>query len=92
MHCQNCGTVISDMAKSCPSCGHPTKNVSDLKSKVVFVLLALFLGGIGVHRMYLGDWGLGIAYLLFCWTGIPILIAFVEAIVIGLRKNDERFE
>jgi TM2 domain-containing membrane protein YozV len=82
---------MSDAAVSCPSCGHPVKRAG-VKSKAVFVLLALFLGGLGIHRMYIGNWGLGILYLLFCWTGIPMIIAVVEAIVIGLRNNDERFE
>lgn len=91
MFCANCGTQMSDAAVSCPSCGHPVKRAG-VKSKAVFVLLALFLGGLGIHRMYIGNWGLGILYLLFCWTGIPMIIAVVEAIVIGLRNNDERFE
>lgn len=91
MFCSNCGATMSDSAKACPSCGHPIHDAS-LKSKVAFVLLALFLGGLGIHRMYLGDWGLGILYLLFCWTGIPMVIAIFEAIVIGLRKDDARFE
>lgn len=91
MFCANCGSNMSESAKACPSCGHPVKK-QGLKSKVVFVLLALFVGGLGIHRMYLGDWGLGILYLVFCWTGIPLIIAMVEAIVIGCRSNDERFE
>ena len=61
------------------------------KSKVGFVLLALFLGGFGIHRFYIRDIGLGILYLLFFWTGIPMLVAFVEAIVIGLSSDDPRF-
>lgn len=51
-----------------------------IKSKVVAGLLALFLGGIGVHKFYLGNVGTGIIYLLLCWTGIPAVIAFFEAI------------
>jgi TM2 domain-containing membrane protein YozV len=40
-------------------------------------LLAFFLGGLGIHRFYLNDlWG--IAYLVFCWTFIPAIIALVE--------------
>lgn len=48
------------------------------KDSTVGVLLALFLGGFGAHRFYLGNNGLGILYLLFFWTVIPALIAFVE--------------
>ena len=93
MFCANCGAgQISEQATNCPKCGHPIKQQGKLKSKIVFVLLALFVGGLGIHRMYLGNWGLGILYLLFCWTGVPMFIALGEAIVIGLDKNDERFE
>lgn len=48
------------------------------KDETVGVLLALFLGGFGAHRFYLGDTGLAIVYLIFCWTFIPGLIAFIE--------------
>ena len=50
------------------------------KSRTVAVLLALFLGGIGAHKFYLGKVGTGLLYLLFCWTFIPGLIALFEAI------------
>ncbi len=48
------------------------------KSEVVGVLLALFLGGFGIHRFYLGQTGAGILYLVFSWTGIPAIIGFIE--------------
>lgn len=51
------------------------------KDRVTAILLAIFLGGLGVHKFYLGQAGLGILYLLFCWTFIPALIALIEAIV-----------
>ena len=41
------------------------------KSKAIAIILALFLGGIGIHKFYLGQAGQGILYLLFCWTFIP---------------------
>ncbi len=36
------------------------------KNKLVAALLALFLGGLGIHKFYLGRTGWGIIYLLFC--------------------------
>lgn len=90
MFCKHCGSEMSEEALACPKCGHPTVE-KGTKSKVAFVLLALFLGGLGIHRFYLGNWGLGLLMLVFCWTGIPVIVAAIEAIVIGLRKDDPRF-
>jgi TM2 domain-containing membrane protein YozV len=49
------------------------------KSEVVGVLLAVFLGGFGAHHFYLRRTGLGILYAIFSVTGIPFLIAIIEA-------------
>jgi TM2 domain-containing membrane protein YozV len=48
------------------------------KDEVVGVLLALFLGTFGAHHFYLQRNGLGILYVVFCWTGVPTLISLVE--------------
>ncbi len=53
------------------------------KSAVVALLLAIFLGGIGGHKFYLGNFVLGILYLVFCWTGIPSIVALVEAFTLA---------
>ena len=49
------------------------------KSPTTAVLLALFLGGLGAHKFYLGKIAAGIIYILFCWTTIPAWIALFEA-------------
>lgn len=60
------------------------------KSKVVAGLLGIFLGGLGIHKFYLGRTLLGIVYLLFFWTYIPAIIGFIEGIVY-LLSNEENF-
>ena len=45
------------------------------KSRTTAGILALLLGGLGVHFFYLEAWGWGIVSLLFCWTYIPSLAA-----------------
>ena len=62
-----------------------------IKSKVAAGILGIFLGGIGVHKFYMGKVGMGILYLLFCWTGIPAIIGFIEGIIY-LCSNDENFQ
>ena len=62
-----------------------------VKNKMVAGLLGIVLGGIGVHKFYLGQTGAGILYLCFCWTGIPAAIGFIEGIMY-LCSNDENFQ
>lgn len=61
------------------------------RSRVLAALLAIFLGGLGVHKFYLGKVGLGIVYLVFCWTFIPAVIGFFEGCWF-LSMSDRTFE
>jgi len=61
-----------------------------MKSKSTTVLLAFFLGGLGIHRFYLGQNILGILYLLFCWTFIPSIIALIDFFMF-LFMSENRF-
>ena len=82
--CKACGNELHPDAEVCPKCGVRQQGSTGKKSKVTAGLLALFLGGIGIHHFYLGKVGniiAGVLYLLFCWTFIPAMIAFVEAII-----------
>jgi len=60
------------------------------KSKTTAGILAILLGGLGVHKFYLGKTGQGILYLIFCWTYIPAIIGLVEGIIY-LTSSDEKF-
>ena len=60
------------------------------KNRIIAAILAFFLGGFGVHKFYLGQIGWGVVYLLFCWTFIPSVVAFVE-FIIYLCTSDEDF-
>lgn len=59
-----------------------------LVNKVAYVLLALFLGGLGIHNFYAGKFGLGVLYLVFCWTFIPAIAALVQAIIATCKTSD----
>jgi TM2 domain-containing membrane protein YozV len=49
------------------------------RDEVVGVLLAVFLGIFGAHHFYLRKTGLGITYLVLSFTGIPMLLGWIEA-------------
>ena len=55
------------------------------KDEVIGVLLAIFLGGLGIHHFYLRRDGLGLLYLVFSWTGIPMVISWIEAFFMPRR-------
>lgn len=57
-----------------------------MKSKSTAAWLALFLGGVGAHKFYLGKNGW--FYLLFCWTLIPAIIAVINAIGLFSMSNE----
>ncbi|MCW2884696.1 MAG: hypothetical protein JWL58_1558 [Streptosporangiaceae bacterium] len=61
------------------------------KSKTTAGILAILLGGLGVHKFYLGQILMGFLYLLFCWTFIPAFVALIEGIIF-LTLPDREFE
>lgn len=61
-----------------------------MKDKVTAGVLALLLGGLGVHKFYLTRIVQGIIYLLLCWTFIPAIIAFIEGIIY-LTMDESKF-
>ena len=60
-----------------------------MKEKNVAGLLAIFLGGMGIHKFYLGQTGMGILYLLFSWTVIPCLVGIVEGVRFLAMSREE---
>ena len=74
----------------CPSCSVRQEAAKSPKSHKVAALLAISLGGLGIHKFYLGDGMTGLLYLLFCGTCIPAIITCIGG---GqyLRMSDEDF-
>jgi hypothetical protein len=86
--CPECSKSFSDTAISCPTCGYRSGKYSG-KSKGLAILLAIFLGGIGIHRFYLGHTTAGVLYLLFFWTLIPLILSLIDAIGLILKPKSE---
>jgi len=58
------------------------------KSKLAASLIAIFLGGLGIHKFYLGDTTLGVVYLIFFWTFIPAILGLIEGIIWLTQSNE----
>lgn len=89
--CSSCGAVIKKEAEMCPECGVRVGGSSSDKDRTTAALLALLLGGLGAHHFYLGNTVRGILYILFVWTFIPVVVAFIEGIIY-LTKSDQEFQ
>ena len=100
-YCYRCGSRIkSHSIEVCEFCGAKLNNNIDelnikIKNKLLAGLLALFLGGMGIHRFYLGYIKIGIVQLslwvLGYFTGgitwvIVQIWALIESILIVLGK------
>ena len=91
-YCQNCGAQIDEKAIICPKCGvqvAPLGGAKETKNRTTAIILALFVGGFGIHKLYLneGKWWL---YLIFCWTFVPLLVALYDLITYAMM-SDEAF-
>ena len=98
--CHECGAVIKAKAEICPKCGvrqmpapvagFGGSTAPNGKNRIAAALLAFFLGAFGIHKFYLGQTGMGFLYLIFCWTLIPSVAAFIEFIIF-LTMSDDAF-
>lgn len=95
--CSTCGEIIKQQAAICPECGvrqgasaGGSAGNGAGPDRTTAAILALLLGGVGAHKFYLGNTGMGIIYLLFSWTFIPLIVGFIEGIMY-LTKSDDEF-
>ena len=58
-------------------------------NKIIYIVLAFFLGGFGVHKFYAGKTMSGFLHLAFFLTGIPHIIAIISGVLTLLRPADE---
>ena len=59
-------------------------------NKFTAAMLAIWLGGVGAHKFYLGQYAQGVLYLVFCWTIIPEILGIIEG-AIYLGMSDANF-
>ena len=83
-YCNHCGATSDTQAKFCSSCGKSSEAGISEKSFVTTLVLAVILGGLGVHRFYVGKIGTGI--LMFLTLGGLGIWSLIDLIVIALQK------
>lgn len=92
--CGGCGNAVHVSATTCPHCGKRLAGAgtgsTGGKDKNIAALIAIFFGTFGAHHFYLGNSLLGVIYLVFCWTGIPTLVGFIEGLIY-LGSNEQKF-
>lgn len=76
-----------------PSFDASPVNASRNKKKVAMALMAVLLGGFGIHKFYAGTWGWGLVYLVsfFILPGVSAVVAVVECIRV-LTLSPEAFD
>ena len=57
-------------------------------NKVIYILLAVFLGSFGIHKFYAGKPIQGLLHILFCWTAIPHVLAIISAVLTLFKPAD----
>lgn len=60
-----------------------------MKNRTTAAILALFLGGLGVHRFYLGAPVRGFLYLIFSFTLIPAILGFFTSLKLFAMSDRE---
>ena len=95
--CPHCGApVVKDVF--CPTCGaeiaRPAVVCNNRKDKLVAGLLAIFLGGLGIHYFYLGKTTAGLITILLslCTCGGWYIIVFIQGIVMLTMQEDVFYE
>ena len=58
------------------------------KNHIIAALLAIFLGGIGAHKFYMGKITHGVIYLICCWTWIPALLGVLSGLKWLVKGKD----
>ncbi len=60
-----------------------------LVNKKKYIIMSILLGWMGAHRFYTKQYGLGLLYLLTCWTGFPVSLVVIDVLIAIPIQPDE---
>lgn len=81
--CPKCGVrqpANSSMAPAPASLQISMPGQGQPRVKSTAALLAILLGGLGMHKFYMGQFWWGVIYIVFIWTLIPAIIGLIEGL------------
>lgn len=82
-------TMISaDILSTENSFSSLSATASSDKSALVAIVLDFFVGGLGIHRVYLGGKGILVFGYIITGCGIFGLVPFIDLIVLAINYND----
>lgn len=106
MYCPHCGKEVSGNESFCPYCGADLRNNAShvanqaiyntnseysSKSWLVTLLLLIFLGGLGIHRFYVGKIGTGILWLFTAGLfGIGCIIDLIMVVTMNFTDSEDK--
>ena len=100
MFCSVCDNEISQRGMLCVKCGAPTGWEAVIstpaKSRLAYILLGFFLGGLGIHNLYAGYVRRGVAQLTIslatCWLVLPLIGVWIWALfeIFKVKKDAQR--
>ena len=98
--CRHCGVAVNPEQVVCIKCGASLTGNTGIsrffgsgqnagttwqKNKLVAGLLGILLGGLGIHKFYMGSWGWGIVFLAF--VVLTVFIGSLVTSIIGLVEG-----
>ena len=94
--CPSCGTKVPENVKFCPNCGGQIYPVSETakagkKDKLVAGLLAIVLGGLGIHYFYLGKTTAGVLTIVISLVscGIWPVVMLIQGILMLIMSEED---
>ena len=94
--CPSCGTKVPENVKFCPNCGGKIYPVSETakagkKDKLVAGLLAIVLGGLGIHYFYLGKTTAGVLTIVISLVscGIWPVVMLIQGILMLIMSEED---